>query len=71
MPYRKIPKIDVSDKKSPEFDHWLKTNVSDEHHRSWYRSNTISRESWQDKVEKQMYLEKLEKIRTEKWKQRW
>jgi hypothetical protein len=45
--------IDVANKASEEFDHWLKINVSDQHHRDWYRSDKFSSEQWLDKIEKQ------------------
>lgn len=71
MPYRNRNQIDVTNKAGPEFDHWLKSNVSDDHHRNWYRSDTVARQTWQDKLEQQMYQDRLDKIRREKWKQRW
>jgi len=50
--------IDVSYKAGQEFDHWLKVNVSDQHHRNWYRSDKFSREQWLDKIEKQILKQK-------------
>ncbi|HBP30073.1 MAG TPA: hypothetical protein DD666_11725 [Advenella kashmirensis] len=46
--------IDVANKAGQEFDHWLKINVSDQHHRDWYRSDKFSREKWLDTIEKQI-----------------
>jgi len=70
MPYRNIRKIDVTDKKSPEFDHWLKTNISDRGYRSWYRADSLARSEWLNKLETDINREKVEKARLEKWKAR-
>jgi len=52
MLYRNRRRVDVTDKAGPEFDDWLNANVADRHHRDWYRTDTIARQVWLDKLEK-------------------
>ncbi|PJX26338.1 hypothetical protein CAP48_10120 [Advenella sp. S44] len=70
MPYRRR-QIDISNKSGPEFDYWLKSNISDNGYRNWYRTDRLSREQWLDKMEADIRQDKLEKDRREKWKQHW
>lgn len=47
----RTPYVNVMNKKGPEFEYWLKSNISDLHHRDWYREDTVSRTTWLERLE--------------------
>ena len=39
-------RIEVMKKEGPEFERWLKNNLSDRECRDWYREDIFSRNKW-------------------------
>lgn len=55
MPFRRRNRSsDLAKKEGPEFDHWLKSNISDSGYRNWYRAELIEKEKWLDKLASQI-----------------
>lgn len=60
MPFRRRKRsVDPSKKEGPEFDHWLKSNVTDRGYREWYRADGFARDKWLDQFETQLRAGKL------------
>lgn len=56
MPFRRRKRsVDLSKKEGPEFDHWLKSNVTDKGYRDWYRADRFARDRWLDQIEMQIH----------------
>ena len=54
MPFRRRNRgVDLSKKEGPEFDYWLKSNISGGF-RDWYRTEQIDREKWLQKLSAQV-----------------
>jgi hypothetical protein len=60
MPFRRRKRsVDLLKKEGPEFDHWLRSNVTDKGYRDWYRAEKFARDKWLDQFESQLRAGKL------------
>ena len=55
MPFRRRNRINLTKKDGPEFEHWLRCNISDSGYRNWYRAEQIEKEKWMDKLASQIH----------------
>ena len=56
MPCRRRNRsVELAKKEGPEFDYWLKSNISDSGYRNWYRAEQIEKEKWLDKLASEIH----------------